>query len=80
MSQLQVFNTKVAIVSIFMPFNSAVLFSLPNLQNNGHANIKGYTVILSALDVFTYLFHVFGTVCVVDSSICMSLLFFGCNY
>ena len=37
--------TFVGIVSVFAPFNYAVLFSSLNLQNKGHMNIKGFTVL-----------------------------------
>jgi len=35
---------EVATVSIFTPFNFAVLLSSRNSQNIGHANMKGFTV------------------------------------
>jgi len=35
---------KVGIVSIFKPFNFAVLLSSQNSRNKGHANINAFTV------------------------------------
>jgi len=35
---------EVAAVSVLMPFNFAVLLSLRNSRNKGHANVKGFTV------------------------------------
>ena len=35
---------EVAAVSALMPFNFAVLLSLRNSRNKGHANVKGFTV------------------------------------
>jgi len=39
----------VSIVSLFMPFNFAVLCSLQNVTNKGHTNNKGFTVFTKLL-------------------------------
>jgi len=39
-----IIQIKVVIVSIFAPFNFAVLLSFWNSWNKGHKNIKGFTV------------------------------------